>query len=194
VPQGEDLGDNGQRTSPELGTEGDLHSPPQRAVPHRPPVDRGPKHLFKAQRLRAQLDCRRLAVGYPDLVLNRVQGTVRENLDHVCSARKRQPLAPEREASDHPTTAFLAFRVDASVPSGAADRVFVVDPDTVHEDERALLRAVAVVLKRRNRDWFHSSHRWRSEAYPHVRSFFPRRRYGTVLYTACTALPAPGTR
>jgi hypothetical protein len=123
-------------------------------VPHVAHVNSVTGHFLETHGLSAELDIRSVAMARADLELHRNRCPTRGNLDHVCTPGETQAGAPQRNGTQHETTAFRPARatVGTTVAALATDRVLAVDPDIVDKDQRALPRAVAVVLEGRQWD------------------------------------------
>jgi hypothetical protein len=108
-----------------------------------------PKHLFQTNSLGAKLKFLVSALSMLSrLVLDRIRGITVE-LHDIRPAGKVQPLGPDRQGPLHSHARFGARSrlIHALMHIASAHGVNVLVPDVLKVDQRALARAVAVVLQ-----------------------------------------------
>ena len=132
---------------PEFGSELHRLTASRARVPNVPVPDRDTQHFFETHGLRTELQICRVSMADSRFVFDGSYLSIL-HLDDIGSARKSQRLRPERNPAEHlfPPLAPVLSAIYSSVRPHTPHRVFVVRPDAVHVDERALSWAIREVL------------------------------------------------
>ena len=133
--------------------ERDQDSPARPTVPHMAIWYVSIEHLFKAQRLSAELQIGRRPMPDARFIFN---GANRGAfyLNCIGAPRQPQPLRPERDSPEHQPPSFVPVvaAVDPPVCAYTPHRMRIVAPYAVGMDKGALPGTVREVLNRRNGD------------------------------------------
>lgn len=108
------------------------------------------EHLLKAKRLGRELQIViDPAAPLAMLVFDGIHRTVGMKLHDIAAAGQAQPPAPHRQSIFHPHSGayLMSLLIDTLVLEAATQRVDVLSKRLLHVNQRALARAVAVVLQ-----------------------------------------------